>query len=87
VDVEKKVRGLWKVNTFLSDHIVDGGKPSIQLVHNPRLQNAGHYNHCDSGRHLDVSVGIPLRVNGYGPSLRLVGLGRPSGGSTPKALS
>ena len=72
------MRGLWKVNMFLSDYIADGGKPGIQLVRNPRLENAGHCDHRNSGRRLDVSIGVPLRVNGYGPSLGLVGLGRPS---------
>ena len=32
VDFEKQMRGLWKVNMFLSDHIVDGGEPGIQPV-------------------------------------------------------
>ena len=78
MNIEIYVRGLWKVNMFLSDHIADGGKPGIQLVRNPRLENAVHCNHRNSGRHLDVSVGDPLRVNGYGPSLGLVGFGGPS---------
>ena len=32
VDFEKQMRGPRKVNVFLGDHIVDGGKPGIQLV-------------------------------------------------------
>ena len=79
------MRGLRKVNVFLSDHIPDGGKPGIELVRNPGLRNAGPCDHCCPGRDLDVSVGIPLWMNGYGPSLGLVGW--PSGGSTPKILS
>ena len=63
---------------FLSDHTADGGKPGIQLVRDPRLENAGHCDHRNPGRRLDVSVGVPLSVNGYGPSLGMVGLGRPS---------
>ena len=69
---------------FLSDHIADGGKPGIQLVRNPRLENAGHCDHRNPGRRLDVSVGVPLRVNGYGPSLGMVGLGRTSEDQTRK---
>ena len=32
VDFEKQMRGLWKLNVFLSDHIVDDGEPGIQPV-------------------------------------------------------
>lgn len=66
------------MNMFLSDHTADGGKPGIQLVRDPMLENAGHCDHRNSGRRLDVSVRVPLRVNGYGPSLGMVGFGGPS---------
>ena len=72
------------MDAFLSDRIADDGQPSIQLIRNPRLGNAGLSDHRDSDRHLGVSVGIPLWVSGYGPSLELEGW--PSGGSTPKVL-
>ncbi len=84
VNFKEQVRGLRKVNVFLGDHIADDGQPGIQLVRNPRLGNAGLRDHRDSGRHLGVSVGIPVWASGYGPSLELVGW--PSGESTPKFL-
>lgn len=84
VNFEKQVRGLQKVNVFLGDHIADDGQPGIQLFRDLRLDNASLSDHRESSGHLGVSVGIPLWVSGYRPSLELEG--RSSGGSTPKVL-
>jgi len=67
------VGSLQKVDVFLGDHIADNDQPGIQLVRNPRLNNAGLRDNCDSRLRLAMGVALTLWVRGYGPSLGLVG--------------
>ncbi len=67
VDFEKQMRGLRKVNVFLSEYIADDGQPSIQLVGNAWLHDASFRDNCDSSPCRGVSVVLPLWVSGNGP--------------------
>ncbi len=73
MDFEKQMRGLRKVNVFLSDHIADSVQPGIQLVRNPGLCDMGRGNDCDSDLRLGMSVALPLWIGRYSPSFGLVG--------------
>jgi len=72
VDFEKQMRGLRKVNVFLSDYTADNGQPSIQLDGNAWLHDAGLRDNCDSSPCRGVSVVLALSVGGNGPPLGLV---------------
>ena len=64
---------LLKLDVFLDDHIADNGHPSIQLVRNPRVSNAGLRDDCDPCSRLAMGVAFTLWVIGNGPPLGMVG--------------
>ena len=62
-----------KVNVFFGDHIVNNGKPGIQLLRNFGLRNAGLRNYGDPLLRRAMGIALTLWVRRYGPSLGLVG--------------
>ena len=78
------MRSIREVNLLLGDRLADDGQPGIQLIRNTWLSNTGLGDQRDSGRYHDMSVGVPLWVGRYSPSLGLEGW--PSGGSASRSI-